>query len=375
MKQPGLAVTTSTLDVHASARDFHATAISTRAYRPEIDALRAVAVGAVLMSHWLPGFVYLTNWGLAGVYLFFVISGYVITRGLLTEQARNGDRIALRRFFLRRAIRIWPIYYLTIAFTYFIWPGFPDGTVAWHMLFLSNALVSVEGKFLFPVHFWSLSVEQQFYLFWPLLLMLFGRRHLVWACIAMLVISPASRWYLSVEAHNMPAAYYMLSSNLDCLAAGALVATAERSSTRVAILGTNVAGLAGICLLAFTLTMSYVGETAWDVILTGTAIAGISSWLIAWLGRFERRGLALCNPAVLYIGKISYGVYLYHLPVGMYLFTTALGKQSPWIYATVSAISTVALASASWFLIERPLLAATHRAKTWPPCQTGRTGK
>jgi len=82
------------------------------------------------------------------------------------------------------------------------------------MLFLSNALSSIEGKFLFPVHFWSLSVEQQFYLFWPFLLLITGRRQLIWACAAMVAISPFSRWYFAEVLQNMPASYYSLMSNL-----------------------------------------------------------------------------------------------------------------------------------------------------------------
>lgn len=102
-------------------------------YRPELDALRAVAVVAVMLSHWVPGFAYPINWGLVGVYVFFSISGYVITLRLLAEQAQSNGNIDLRRFFARRIIRIWPIYFLTIAFIYFVHPGFVDGGIGWHM--------------------------------------------------------------------------------------------------------------------------------------------------------------------------------------------------------------------------------------------------
>jgi len=116
-------------------------------------------------------------------------------------------------------------------------------------------------------------------------------------------------------------------------------------------------------LLAYILVMSYAGDHIWDTAFTGTAIAGISAWLIAWLGRSQHRRFALCNPIALYVGKISYGIYLYHLLIGSYLFTTDLGKQSPWIFATVSAAVTVAIASVSWYLIERSLLNAMPRTK------------
>lgn len=362
MKQSGLVTKTPTADVQESAHACQASAVSSNAYRPEIDSLRAVAVIAVLLSHWLPGFAYLVNWGLAGVYLFFVISGYVITRGLLSEQARSNGRIDVRKFFLRRAIRIWPIYFLTIAFIYFVWPGFTSGGIAWHMLFLSNAFFSVEGKFLFPIHFWSLSVEQQFYLTWPFLLLLCGRRQLLWACFAMIAVSPVSRLYFAAELQNMPASFYSLASNLDCLAAGAVVAIAERYRSPAIATVLNIAGAAGGLLLAYILAMSYQGNGLWDTAFTGTAIAAISAWLIAWLGRSQCRGGLLCNPLTLYIGKISYGIYLYHLLVGSYLLATPLGKQSPWLYTVASTATTVAIASISWYLIERPLLSIKPRA-------------
>lgn len=160
----------------------------------------------------------------------------------------------------------------------------------------------------------------------------------------------------------MPASYYSLMSNLDCLAAGALVAIAERYRTAASNVALNLSGAIGGMLLAYILVMSYAGNHVWDTAFTGTAIAGISAWLIAWLGRSQRRGRALCNPIALYLGKISYGIYLYHLLVGSYLFTTPLGKQSPWLYTVVSTAITVAIASISWYLIERPLLSIKPRA-------------
>ncbi|MEX3555720.1 MAG: acyltransferase [Burkholderia gladioli] len=324
-------------------------------YRPELDTLRAIAVFAVMLSHWVPGFAYPINWGLVGVYVFFSISGYVITRGLLAEQARTSGKIDLRRFFTRRVIRIWPIYFATIAFIYFVYPGFVDGGIGWHMLFLSNVFFSIKGAFLFPIHFWSLSVEQQFYLIWPLLLIACYRRNLIIVIACMMVVSPVSRWYFDAHLHNMQAALYSPSSNLDCLAAGALAAAAEARKSWHLIL--NMAGALGAVLLSFILMMSIRGNDLWNISLTGTAISMISAWLITWLGQAENRGRILCNPFTLYIGRISYGIYLYHLMIGNYIFySTPIGKLPIWVSTISSAAITVAVASLSWHLIERPLL-------------------
>ncbi|MBO1857980.1 acyltransferase [Burkholderia cenocepacia] len=344
-------------------------------YRPELDTLRAVAVTAVMFSHWIPGFAYPINWGLVGVYVFFAISGYVITRGLLNEQARCDGRIDLRRFYARRIVRIWPIYFLTIAFIYLVYPGFVDGGMAWHMLFLSNIYFSIKAAFLFPVHFWSLSVEQQFYLVWPLLFLTANNRRIVVAIAGMLVVSPISRWYFDVHLQNVQAALYAPSSSVDCLAAGAFVAIAERLQIRRVVL--NVIGALGAALLAFILTMNWRGSDHWNISLTGTAIALISAWLIAWLGRSAKWGRVFCNPVTPYIGRISYGIYLYHLMIGNYIiYNTPLGK-SIWVAAAASAAITVAVASVSWHFIERPLLSlkprsarATTRLQPVPPKQS-----
>lgn len=339
------------MDISVSAsRDAAQGRIRAATYRPEIDSLRALAVIAVMLSHWVPSFPRPLNWGLAGVFVFFVISGYVITRGLLKEKAAGG--INIPAFYWRRAVRIWPVYYLSIAFIYFVWPGFTSGGVLWHVFFLSSILSSIKGQFLFPIHFWSLSVEELFYLFWPLL-MLLPDRHLGKICIAMLVVSPLSRWYFADQLHNFPASYFAPTGNLDCLAAGAMLAMAEHRGKAIP----NWIGIAGVLMLASLAFASRAGlHTAGDWPMA-TSFAAISAWLICWLGRTPSAAAITCIPALQYIGKISYGIYIYHLLVGDYILRTMVGKQSPWVFAIVSMAATVAIASVSWLLIEKPLLA------------------
>lgn len=321
-------------------------------YRSEIDCLRAVAVVAVLLSHWIPGFA----WGMTGVYLFFVISGYVISRGLLNEKEKSGT-ISLTRFFARRALRIWPIYFLVISFVYFVWPGFKEGEVLWHVLFMSNMLFSIEGKFLFPIHFWSLSVEQQFYLFWPFLILFFYKR-ISWLCAFAIIVSPLSRWYFFDQLNNIQAAAYALNSNLDCLAIGALLAIYERKIEKTTLVRrvALVAGIASLALLAIIAFYSLAGNRVLTITLLPTATAGISVWLLAWLPSASSGKKMLMNPFILYVGRISYGIYLYHLFIGIFLFETPVGKLPPILFATVASFITLLVAAASWRLIEQPLL-------------------
>jgi len=318
-------------------------------YRPEIDTLRAIAVIAVMLSHWVPGFPRPLNWGLVGVFAFFTISGYVITRGLLHE--KHADGINLRAFYWRRALRIWPVYYLTIAFIYFVWPGFTKGGIPWHMLFLSNAFFAIKGQFLFPIHFWSLSVEEQFYLFWPLLMML-PVRSVAIVCVAMVIVAPISRWYFASHVGNVPASYFALSSNLDCLAAGAMLAMLERDGRSVP----GWVGAAGAVLLAALAIASAAGaHTAGDWPMA-SASAAICAWLISWLARSPRAVAHLDNRALRDVGRVSYGIYIYHVLVGGYLLHTRIAQQPPVISAVVAMAATLAIASISWHLVERPIL-------------------
>jgi len=346
-----------TIEAHglATAEPIEKTKSSISTYRPEIDGLRAIAVIAVLCSHWIPGFAYPVNWGLAGVYLFFTISGYVITRGLHKELSTKG-RIDLTRFFKHRAIRIWPAYFLTILFVYFVWPGFKDGEIIWHSLFLSNFLFSTRDAFLFPIHFWSLSVEQQFYLVWPFMLLLFHRR--LWAvCLAMIIFSPVARWYYSEELHKSVAPLFSLASNLDCLAAGSLLAYLERTcSERIVSYISNTAALISCAILACIISNNTHGIYFYDTIFLATAFAGLSFFVISTASKWSYLFRWLTSYPMRKTGTISYGVYLFHLIIGMYVSSTLTGIASPLLIAIVSAAATFIIASLSWRLIEKPLL-------------------
>lgn len=324
-------------------------------YRPELDGLRAVAVIAVLISHWVPEWAYPVNWGAAGVYLFFVISGFVITRGLLRDMAQR-SRISIGDFYKRRAFRIWPIYFLSLAFTFWVWPGMPGRDALWHALFLSNFLSGVEGKFVFPIHYWSLAVEQQFYIFWPLLVALFFRR-LSAICWVMLLAAPVSRLYFLTDG-NIPASLFALTSNVDSLAVGAVIAIAEARgySLRSA---RNAVGLISLMVLAFLCVMAANDQRQWEFVLLATATAGLSMYAIDAAQTTPWLKNSLCCSPLLFLGKISYGVYIYHVLVGMAVSKFQLDQS---VTALASAAVTLIVATVSWYTIERPMIAMAHRS-------------
>ena len=159
----------------------------------QLDGVRALAVFAVIASHWTTYHPFWFN-GTVGVQLFFVISGFLITGILLDARERAArERVTRRsvlwRFYARRFLRIFPLFYGTLLVTYVAGFQAVRSTIAWHVAYLSNALFASRGAWLGEVsHFWSLAVEEQFYLVWPVVL-LACRRRLV---LPLLIVAVAS---------------------------------------------------------------------------------------------------------------------------------------------------------------------------------------
>ena len=148
-------------------------------YRPQLDGLRAVAVLAVAWSHWERPYQFGIPFG-AGVHLFYVLSGFLITGILLEVRQQHQRGAALRTFYIRRALRIFPAFYLTLAFAW--WAEVPPlrETLAWHATYLSNAQIVLTETWPGAIsHFWSLAVEEQFYLLWPWLIVFVPERLLL----------------------------------------------------------------------------------------------------------------------------------------------------------------------------------------------------
>ena len=140
-------------------------------HSPQLDGLRAVAVAAVAYSHWLPDWQFGLPFG-AGVHLFFVLSGFLITRILLALRQAPDRGAAIARFYARRALRLFPAFYLVLGLAWIADVPLVRDTWAWHAAYLSNVRIASEAQWLGHVsHFWSLAVEEQFYLLWPWLLL------------------------------------------------------------------------------------------------------------------------------------------------------------------------------------------------------------
>lgn len=202
-------------------------------YMLQLDGLRALAVFGVLVHHFLPQKFYLNSifhWGSFGVRLFFVLSGFLITGILL----RCRDKIALAnqdavftigRFYIRRFIRIFPIYYLTVAITALVAFKSVKDSAFWHLTYTSNIYFSSGDWDAVLSHFWTLAVEEQFYLIWPWAMLFVPRKHLLKSIIITISIGPLFRFLcIQFGLNNGVREYILTFACLDSLGMGALLA-------------------------------------------------------------------------------------------------------------------------------------------------------
>ncbi len=341
--------------------------------RPQLDGLRGLAVLAVILNHFGPPIFERIGIG-ASVYGFFVLSGFLITGILLraraqAEQAGTGIGPALRAFYVRRGLRIFPAYYLVLMVTALL--GVPQVLhgLAWYLSYLANWHFAALGHWDGPVsHLWSLSIEEQFYLCWPLMVLMVPRNWLPRIFVATVVLGPLSRAALYAWGVNDLAAVLATSSTLDSLGLGACLAFLWEHESRSTELRrrARVAALVGIAVLSLlTWSASLVGVD-WPARLTlnRLTVALGFFWMVdrgaeGFEGRAKR--FLEWGPLV-YLGTISYGIYLYHNFVppfvsraqhafGVDLHMPGRGGLQ---FVYVTAV-TIALAALSWHGFEGPV--------------------
>jgi peptidoglycan/LPS O-acetylase OafA/YrhL len=331
-------------------------------YRPEIDGLRAVSVLSVIAFHLNP------NWlsgGFLGVDIFFVISGYLITKILLSDL--QGDRFNMRRFYERRARRILPALIVVVAACIPIAWLLMDATelqafgqsLLTQIVFASNILFwQGSGYFAAPaetiplLHTWSLAVEEQFYLLFPALLFIgwrYVRRHLAWIILALAALSLATAEYFVWL--DPSAAFYLFPFRGWELLAGALLAHREVSSgTPARSRWTDAAALLGLAVVIYSLWS--FGETRPHPSLQTLPLI-IGACLVVRYGRSGPAHWALSLRPVVAIGLISYSLYLWHWPLLAFTRLHNFGDLPPHTWRWFLPV-TFALSWASWRFVETP---------------------
>lgn len=342
-------------------------------YHPALDGLRAIFVLAVLLFHagvpWAQG-------GFLGVSSFFTLSGFLITRLLLGEHRRSG-RIDLARFWTRRFRRLMPASLLTLALIVLF--GMTVGTVPQlgrlrgdvlsALAYVSNWRFMAETRSYFesfdlpsPVqHFWSLSIEEQFYLCYPLLVLVVWRRGVASVRALGVVLTALTAVGVSagilLVAAGAPSSrlYYGTDVRAPELLVGAVLALwmASRDDDATSRLRTDAAAVAGaiVVLVGFTSMREdagvlYGGGLLANALATAALVhAGVRPSLV---------GRLLAAAPLAWLGRISYGVYLYHWPVFLWLDAERTGLAALPLFALRAGV-TIAMAMASYVAVERPV--------------------
>ena len=331
----------------------------TQSYQPQIDGLRAFAVLAVLYEHfWAAGEI-----GRLGVRLFFVISGLLITSILIDARERLptvGLGSTLKTFYARRALRIFPAYYAVLLTAFALGLGDVRQTLVWHAAYASNFLFALQQDWGWPTaHLWSLSIEEQFYLIWPLLALTAPPRALKWLLLLLVPGSVAFRaWYFQVAPPG-PAIWVATPAAIDALGIGALLAVWLKAgasvSTKLIVLLLVPALILNFIFVSKVPSTSYIWGEFLRLLPMALLVLG------AYRGFHGVVGAILENPVSTFLGRISYGIYLYHLFIWYIMFEfielTGIGIDlSPRLRTfVVAGAATIGVATLSWRFLEQPM--------------------
>ena len=342
-----------------------------RDHMPALDGLRGIAV-LLVMAH---AFDLISragplddtlNAGWIGVQLFFVLSGFLITGILLDTRDSPGF---YRTFFTRRMLRIFPLYYMVLIVAYIIIPldADPPAGHGAHQFWLwtyTNNYAAAFGKeeHAFP-HFWSLAVEEQFYLVWPFVVRLAGRRGVT--ILATIAIGAAIACRIAARAHwGEEAAYLFTPCRMDALALGALAACLVRApATIIDRVPPLALRLGGGLVVIVGLLVGKLDRTGAPMQYAGYTIIALGFALIL-LGALDGSRFLKWG-ALRRVGMYSYGMYVFHMPLHLYVGLPIVG-DAPSLpvaiaYLVVMTAATFGIAAASYHLFERRFLALKAR--------------
>ncbi len=348
---------------------------------PQLDALRAFAVLAVLFAHsvWHPPLgLYLIPWAAFGVQLFFVLSGFLIT-GILLDSRKEIELGVkpfwmLRQFYIRRCLRIFPLYYAVILVGYLIGLKGFDESLGWNLAYLTNYYIVAKGGWIHEAsHLWTLSVEEQFYLVWPWLVLFLPKKWLLPGFIAVAVFAPLYR----IAAIGWWGPWFGVTpfASLDCFGAGGLLAIAQRrdhaGNPRLRRVLCAIGILCGVPLFALALGWHIPSESVaarlgiMNLAMTLLFIPLISGAAEGFDGIF---GTLLTQKSLRYVGQISYGIYIFHFPVQWALSSNRVSNLLnllPWQIPRfpLVVLATIGLAAVSWSFFEKPI---NHLKRLFP---------
>jgi peptidoglycan/LPS O-acetylase OafA/YrhL len=358
-----------------------------RRFRPDIQGLRAIAILLVVLYHaHVPGI----RGGYVGVDIFFVISGYLITSQLVTEVAKSGH-LSLAQFYLKRVRRLLPSAVVVIVSTLCVAYAFAppllskmlsiDGIFA--ALYTLNYRLAIEGINYQSLgatpsafqHFWSLGVEEQFYLFWPLLIIfaiMLNRRWwrdllLVFFLVVIVVSLYISQHLLATDA---PMAYFSVQSRAWEFGVGAIVALGSGMFVRVWANIRSWLSLSGIVAIIFS-GLFYTDATQFPGVHALLPVLGTALTISAGCGGRVRPEAILDNRVMQWLGKISYPWYLWHWPILILVPYFWPHVTFTWPINLGLVGFALILAAATYYALELPLRRFTFHSSDWAAAGLG----
>jgi len=350
---------------------------NSKPYYHQLDSLRAIAVLLVIISHWFAKDHFLNRYsenGVLGVTLFFVLSGFLITGILLKskEKIANGDSVskAFKVFYIRRSLRIFPVYYLLLFVLVLLNIGGIRESFGWHFFYGSNLYFWLQGAFAGQLsHLWSLAVEEQFYLLWPAVILLIPQRFLTHALVTGIITGVVFRLLIITDTNEL--GRLLMPGSLDSFCIGGLLAYGRANEAGwykdylqrqtffvllafVLLLVAHLPFFKGLSLgLYLSLYLFFISISF-----------GILINRVAYTVEIPVLKQVLNNKLLLYIGKISYGLYLFHNFIPYFYGIELPGMHtalSMYLAQILRLLTLIGLASFSWFFVEKPILSFKKR--------------
>jgi peptidoglycan/LPS O-acetylase OafA/YrhL len=327
----------------------------------QLDSLRAFAAFAVILHHFIPEYKLGTfDIGRTGVDLFFVISGFLITAILIDQKENISNKfLILKNFIIKRALRLFPAYYLFITFLFvlsvtlgmYVWDK-GDGifyyTYTQNILFFKKGLQAIQTN-----HLWTLAVEEQFYLIWPWFAIFVANKNLITLLLIGIPAAIIVKSFSGVENIR-----FLTFCHFDTLGFGALIALLLKEKKDWLLLTVNQFRMPLIAVSLFALVLSFAFNFSFMGILA-ILILSVSLVVSCNYGFDGLAGKLLSAPILIYLGQISYGLYLYHKPIPffMHLALDKTGTEiSGVILFCIALLLTVGIAHLSYVIMERRLL-------------------
>jgi peptidoglycan/LPS O-acetylase OafA/YrhL len=344
-------------------------------YQPHLDGLRCLAILGVLFEHFGVAFPAMLRCGPLSVRFFFVLSGYFITLSLWKVQSeivgsKSGRFLPLCRFYLARFLRIGPPFYLALIIGAVFGIEEVRTNFFWLATFQANNYIAYIGYWPDAIsHFWSLAVQEQFYLVWPIIVLTLPKRWFLPAMAGFIAFGLAFRIFCIATDAPTLTRWVTLFGCLDSFAVGALLAYLRQAKLLERIRFLSPTLLFAMPLAAFA--CFFLGRAIMTLPENNIFLSlneSVDAVFLAWIVTMGINGIKgpygrfLSWGPVVYVGKISYGIYVYHVfviiilspllvPYGLSVEHNAAGRIA------VLLVATLALSSLSWHFLEQPFLA------------------